>query len=158
MPTLLTLNLVRGLIPTLIKEGLSASKAQKLLSAEGLGVRRTVFLNMWREFTGIPKAKNAWKFTPKKFHLPEDAFNVMTKNIKGEREYIFNALIKDQTTDEVWQTKYSFVSNERLSRAQAEEQMWGVMQNKIQTEEKYEETELVDLWFDSAIRRKKPTR
>lgn len=156
MHTKLVINLVRGLIPSLLNEGLSGNKALNLLRSQDLHIRTKTFYNIWREYTGIPKAKDSWKRTPKKFHLPEDAFNVMDKNIRGEREYIFEALIKDPTSDDVWTTNYSFVTDDILSRDQAEQQMWSIMEQKIETEEKYQETELVDLWFDSAIRRMKP--
>lgn len=157
MSTKLVVNLIRGLIPTLLNEGLSGNKALNLLRSQDLHIRTKDFYDMWRQFTGIPKAKDSWKRTPHKYHLPEDAFNVMDKNLRGEREYIFKAAIKDPSSDEVWETYYSFVTDNILSVNQAEQQMWGIMAQKITTEEKYQETELIDLWFDSAIKRKQPT-
>lgn len=51
----------------MVREGLSANEALEKLREMGLGYRRTVFLEDWREVAGVDKKKDFLKNIPRKY-------------------------------------------------------------------------------------------
>lgn len=148
-----TRQIIRGLIPSLIGEGLTANAALRLLISQDLGIRRKTFLDDWREFSGIAKKSKAYLYTPRKYKIPEDAFVETAKNITGARQYIFDVDVKDLETGDIFQSKYSFVSNDILTRQQAEQTMASILDNAAAVNDDYAESEVIAVWFDVGLRR-----
>jgi len=55
------------MIRTLVSQGYSANKIQKILQKQGLGIRRKKLLTIVRALKGVPKKPQTWKYVPKKY-------------------------------------------------------------------------------------------
>jgi len=108
-------NLVRRAIPGLLTEGFSATGALNYLKRFGPVMRKTRFLDLWREFSQTPKIASAWRFIPKK-HRVKPQFTVKTtEKLSQKYRYLFKVYGTDLTTGERGWRYVSILSDERIA-------------------------------------------
>lgn len=110
----------RSIIPTLFKEGYSATRALAILKIEGLSYRRQTFLADWREVTGVAKLKRLTRFIPKTKHPTVGIMTPKASPVGGKYTYNFEFDVRDPITGEWTKRSYGYSSDDFLTVQEAE--------------------------------------
>lgn len=90
--------IIQAFIKNAIIAGLSANKALERLKELGLGIRRSVFLRMYREARGIEEKTKLLKFVRNDRVPSERLFTKTTMNLRNQYAYVYKITLKDSVT------------------------------------------------------------
>jgi len=112
--------LARTYIPSLLDLGLSATSALGLLRESGLGYRKTDFLSDWREFAGLEKKKDTFKYIPKRYKPTAATMTETSEMLSREYSYVFEVKGRDVITGEEKKLDWRYATDELISIEEAE--------------------------------------
>lgn len=113
--------IARTYLPSLINQGFSGNTALNFLKEQGLSYRRQDFQADWREFTGLEKKKDTFKYIRPDLKPTAKTFTETSENLSKEYSYIFHVEGKDSITGEPKETGWRLATDDLLSLNEAME-------------------------------------
>ena len=119
--------IARNYLPGMISLGYSGTEALTILQDNKIGYKNQDFQADWREFTGLEKKKDTFKYIRHDLKPDVGSFTPTSDNLSREYSYIFEIKGKDSITGEPRETAWQVSTDDLLSLNDAMDAAEGYM-------------------------------
>lgn len=113
--------IARTYLSSFMDQGFSANQVLRTLADQGLGYRRTDFLSDWREFQGLEKKKDVFRYIRKDYKPTSATITETNESLSKEYSYIFELKGRDRLTGETVTQGWRHATDSLLTLEESEE-------------------------------------
>lgn len=130
--------IARTFIPSLIEQGFSANQGLRFFKEVGTPYRRQDLLADWREFSGLKKQEDTFKYIRRDLKPTANTITVTSESLSKQFSYIAKVGVQNIATGEIEYHQWRYATESLTSIEEAESNIWGETEEPLSRNPEFE--------------------